>query len=115
MLALALALTGCAALRPNADEWTDKERLAFGASIVGHSVDLASTMQADERCVEKNPLLGSDPSNGALIGVKVLALALEYVFYNSPGMGENTHWFGFTSGVVFASVGVHNYRLDCYD
>lgn len=111
---LALALTGCASLRPNADEWTDQERIAFGASIVGHSVDLASSIQSDERCVEANPLLGSSPSNGTLIGVKVLALTLEYLLYNSPGMGEHTHWFGYASGAIHLGVGVSNYRNDCY-
>ena len=114
-LALALALTGCASLRPNADEWTDLERAAFAASIVGHGVDLASSLQSDERCVEKHVFLGDNPSNGALIGIKALALGIEYAIYNTPGLGENTHWFGFASGAIHFGVGVSNYGNDCYD
>lgn len=111
---LALALTGCASLRPNAEEWTDKERVAFAWSIAGHSVDLASSIQSDERCVERNPILGSSPSNGALIAVKALALGIEYAIYNTPNMGEHTHWFGYISGAIHLGAGVSNYQNDCY-
>lgn len=43
-LLLCTCLGGCVSLRPNADEWTTQERIAFAASIAGHSVDLASSL-----------------------------------------------------------------------
>lgn len=114
-LLLALCLTGCATLAPNADEWTQQERVAFGASLAGHGVDLASSMQSDERCIEQHLILGDNPSNGALIGIKALAIAAEYLIYNAPGLGPNTHWFGYVSGAIHFSVGVSNYGNDCYE
>ena len=114
-LALAMCLTGCASLAHNPAEWTDAERVAFAASIAGHGVDLASSMQSDERCIEQHLFLGDNPSNGALIGIKALAIAAEYLIYNTPGLGEHTHWYGYVSGAITFSVGVSNYGNDCYE
>jgi hypothetical protein len=66
--------------------------------------------------VEKNPLLGTDPSDGALIGVKLLAIGFEYWLYNSPRFrSNNTHWYGYTSAVIHTAVGLGNLQNDCYD
>lgn len=114
-LLLCACLGGCASLRPNADEWTTQERIAFAASIAGHGVDLASSLQSDDRCVERHAFLGDNPSDGSLIAIKALAIGLEYAIYNTPGLGENTHWYGYISSVIHIGVGVSNYGNDCYD
>jgi len=113
IVAACAVLSGCA-LQPRASEWTDQERIAFGASLAGHAVDLGSSLASDDRCVEKHIFLGEHPSNGALIGIKALAIAAEYLIYNSPGMGEHTHWFGYVSGAIHFGVGVSNLQNECY-
>ena len=110
----AICLTGCASLAPNPDEWTYKERAAFAFSAIGHGVDLASSLQSNSNCIETNLILGEYPSDGAAIAVKALALGIEYAIYNSPGMGDKTHWFGFVSGAIHLGAGISNYQNDCY-
>lgn len=113
--ALALALTGCAALRPNPDEWTDQERIAFGLNIAAHTADAATTIDGlGGNCVELNPLLGSNPSAGSVIAIKALVLGLQYAIYNSAGMGENTHVYGYIAAALVGGVAVWNSQQDCY-
>ena len=113
-LALALALTGCASLRPDADEWTDLERYSFGLSIAAHAADAATTIDAlNGNCVELNPLLGSHPSAGSLIAIKMLALGLQYVVYNSPGIGDNTHVYGYIAAAIAGGSALWNLQQDC--
>lgn len=96
-------------------EWTKQERIAFGLSLAAHLLDLGSSLASDERCVEKNPLLGTNPSNGALIGTKAIAIGFEYWLYNSPRISsKNTHWFGYTSAIIHGAVGLSNLQNDCY-
>lgn len=115
-LALCLLLTGCASLAHNPDEWTRLEKIAFAYSAGGHAVDLASSVQSDERCIERNLVLGDNPSNAALIVLKAFALAVERTIYNSPKIdSRHTHWFGFVSGTIHLGAGVSNYGNDCYE
>lgn len=115
ILLLSVALSGCASLAPNPDEWTTLERSAFAYSATGHGVDFASSAMSDERCVEQNLVLGDSPSNAALFAVKALALGIEYAVYNSPNIdSENTHWLGFTSGTIHLGFGISNFQNDCY-
>lgn len=118
LLAVVLViLSGCASLRPNPDEWTDKERLAFSLSTAAHLADLGTTMAALDsgRCTELNPLLGSNPSNGSLIAVKALAIGLEYAFYNSEASrGPHSHWLGFVTATIIGGVTIHNLQQSCY-
>ena len=96
-------------------EWTSKEKAAFISSIAGHTVDAASSIMSDERCVENHIFLGKNPSNAQLIGIKLVAIGFEFWLYNSPSVtSENTHWYGFTSAVLHGAVGVSNFRNDCY-
>lgn len=114
--AIALALTGCASLRPNAGEWTDHERYAFALSIAAHAADIATTQSAlDRGCVEGNPLYGPSPDIGSVIAVKALVLGLQYAIYNSPNMGENTHVYGYIAAAITGGVAIWNSRQDCYD
>lgn len=115
LLLLAIALSGCASLAYNPDEWTQLERAAFVYSAGGHAVDFVSSAQSDERCIETNPILGDSPSNAALAVVKAVALGIEYAIYNSPNIdSKHTHWFGFVSGTIHFGVGLSNYQNDCY-
>ncbi len=114
-LAIALALTGCASLRPNAGEWTDQERIAFGLNIAAHTADAATTIDGlGGSCVELNPLLGSNPSAGSVIVMKALVLGLQYAIYNSPDMGENTHVYGYIAAAITGGAAIWNSQQDCY-
>ena len=112
--ALALALTGCASLRPNADEWTDHERYSFGLAIAAHAADAATTVHAlNGNCVELNPIFGSHPSAGSVIAIKALVLGLQYAIYNAPGMGDNTHVYGYIATAIAGGAAVWNSQQDC--
>jgi len=117
-LAIALVmLSGCASMRPNADEWTDQERVAFGLSTTAHLADMGTTMAALDggRCSEANPIYGSNPSDETLIAVKALAIGLEYAYYNSPASsGPNSHWIGYVTAALIGSAVVWNLNQDCY-
>lgn len=114
-LAIALVmLTGCASMRPNPDEWTDKERLAFGLSIAAHAADAVTTARGLEGgCVELNPLLGSAPSISSIIAVKIVVLGLQYVIFNTPGMGDNTHVYGYIAAGLVGGAAAWNSQQDC--
>lgn len=96
-------------------EWTDKEKTAFTLSIIGNTLDLASSVMSDSRCVERNPILGKSPSNAALIALKLFSIGFEYMLYNSPKFRYNeTHWYGYTSAVLHTGVAISNFRNNCY-
>lgn len=94
-------------------EWTKQEKLAFGLSVAAHMLDLGSSLASDDRCVENNLILGKNPSDAALIGVKVIAIGFEYWLYSHPGI-NNAHWFGYTSAAIHGYYGASNLRNDCY-
>lgn len=96
-------------------EWTRQEKLAFTVSTVAHLADLGTSLASDERCVERNALLGSNPSNGTLIGVKLVAIGFEYWLYSSPRFHGSTHWYGYTSAVIHGLAAYTNSKNDCYD
>lgn len=126
LIALLLPLSECrAATRADIErevsgafersEWTRAERRAFTLSVLAHSLDLASSLASDERCVERNPLLGSHPSDGALIATKLLALGFEFWLYSSPRFRHApTHMYGYTSALIHGAVAASNFRNDCY-
>lgn len=60
--------------------WTTWNKFWFGMAIGGQAADVATTLHAIDGpyCSEANPLLGSDPDDAVLIGVKVLVLGLSY-------------------------------------
>lgn len=96
-------------------EWTKNERIAFTLSTAAHLLDLGSSLASDERCVERNPILGENPSDAALIGVKVLAIGFEYWLYSSPRFSHsNAHWYGYASAIIHAHVAIGNLRNNCY-
>lgn len=96
-------------------EWTRNERIAFALSTAAHMLDLASSVLSDERCIERNPILGESPSNAALIAVKVAAIGFEYWLYSSPRLAHsNAHWYGYTSAIIHGHVAIGNFRNDCY-
>lgn len=96
-------------------EWTAAERRAFTFSVIAHSLDLASSLASDDRCVERNPILGEHPSNGAMIGLKVVAIGFEYWLYSNPKFSHNdTQWFGYTSAILHTAIAASNFRNDCY-
>lgn len=96
-------------------EWTRQERRAFALSIVGHALDLGSSLASDERCVERNPILGERPSAGALIGLKLVAIGFEWWLYSSPRFRHApTHYYGYTSALIHAGIATSNLRNDCY-
>lgn len=99
----------------NNSEWTKEEKIAFTLSVAAHMADLGTSLASDERCVESTPLLGKNPSNGALIGVKILAIGFEYWLYNTPRFSNGTHWWGFTSAIIHGTTAYQNSRNDCYD
>jgi hypothetical protein len=96
-------------------EWTRQEKIAFTLSTLAHLADLGSSLASDERCEESTPLLGKNPSNGALIGVKVLAIGFEYWLYNNPRFGSGTHFYGYTAALFHGITAYQNSRNDCYD
>lgn len=96
-------------------EWDKKERLAFTLSVIGHGLDLASSLTSDERCVERNPLLGESPSDGALVAVKLAAIGFEWWLYNSPRFDKQpVYWYGFTSAIIHGATAAKNFTNDCY-
>lgn len=96
-------------------EWTNKEKTAFTLSIIGNTLDLASSVMSDSRCVERNPILGKSPSNASLIALKLFSIGFEYMLYNSPKFRyTETHWYGYTSAVLHTGVAISNFRNNCY-
>lgn len=96
-------------------EWTANEKRAFILSIIGHTLDLISSLKSDERCVERNPILGTNPSDGALIGMKLLAIGFEYWLYNNHSFrSQPTHYYGYTSALIHGYAGISNFKNDCY-
>lgn len=96
-------------------QWTKKEKIAFTLSTIANVADLATSVASDERCVERNPLLGKSPSDASLIVVKLLAIGFEYWVYNSPRFeNQETHWFGYTSTAIHAWNAYSNSRNNCY-
>lgn len=96
-------------------EWTVNEKRAFILSIIGHTLDLISSLKSDERCVERNPILGTNPSDGALIGMKLLAISFEYWLYNNHSFrSQPTHYYGYTSALIHGYAGISNFKNDCY-
>lgn len=96
-------------------EWTAAEKRAFTFSIIAHSLDLASSLASDDRCIERNLILGESPSDGALIGVKVLAIGFEYWLYSSPRFRHsNAQWYGYTSAAIHFAIAASNSQNDCY-
>ena len=109
-----MLLSGCASIH-NREAWTDSERIAFSASIAGHGIDLASSVMSDGRCAEKHIFLDDNPSNAQLVGIKVVAVALEYWIYNSPKIDSTyTPWYGATSAILHGIAGISNFQNDCY-
>lgn len=99
----------------DASQWTRKERVTFTLSTIANVADLATSITSDERCVERNPILGKSPSDTSLILVKLLAIGFEYWLYNSPKFdGQETHWFGYTSASIHTWTAYTNSRNDCY-
>ncbi len=116
-LAIALVmLSGCASMRPNADEWTDKERLAFGLSIAAHTLDAGTTIAADwDRCGEMNPILGSEPSDASIVAFKFAVLGFGYWLHNSPKIDDVAATrYSFASAVIIGAIGVRNSQQDCF-
>lgn len=124
MIALALA-AALAVSQPDVEqeivgafersEWTRQEKRAFVLSLIGHALDLGTSLASDDRCEEQNPILGRHPSNGALIGVKLLAIGFEWLLYASPRFrNAPTHYYGYTSAIVHGAAGLSNLRNDCY-
>ena len=94
-------------------DWTRAERRAFTLSVVAHTLDLATSVASDERCVERNPLLGENPSNAQLLGVKVVAVGFEYWLY-SHSDNPNVPWFGYTMAALHFATAASNLRNNCY-
>lgn len=124
MIALALA-AALAVSQPDVEqeivgafersEWTRQERRAFTLSLIAHAIDLGSSLASDERCEEQNPLLGRNPSDGALIGVKLIAIGFEWWLYSSPRFAHYpTHYYGYTSAAIHGLIGAKNLTNDCY-
>lgn len=95
-------------------QWTKQEKIAFTLSALTNAADLYTSLNDDGTCVETTPLLGKHPSDGALIGVKLLALGFEYWLYNSPRFDRGTHWYGFTSAVYHGITAYTNSQNDCF-
>lgn len=113
-LALTMGLTSCATLAPNADEWTDHERISFGLTAAAHVADTVTTLDGlDRGCTELNPLLGSHPNAGSIIALKALALGVQYAIYNSPNMGDDTHVYGYIVAAFTGGVATWNAQQDC--
>lgn len=92
--------------------WDKREKWAWSASTVMHLADLATSLNSGEGCEESNPILGKDPSAGALIGLKVAAIGFEYWLQSRPY--ENTWVFSAASAVIHGAVAVSNTQNDCY-
>jgi len=103
-----------------ASEWTRAERLAFTASALAHAADLYTSMRSNHDpskgpfCREANPILGDNPSAGARVAVKLVAIGLEAWIYSTPGLGDSTHWYGIASAALVGATAWSNTRNDCY-
>lgn len=91
--------------------WTDKEKLAWGASATAHIADLVTSLNSPN-CVETNPLLGDNPSNGSLIAVKAGAIAFEYWLQSQDY--EHSWVFSAASTVIHGYFAATNMQNDCY-
>lgn len=96
----------------DANEINDKEKQALVFSIVGHSVDLVSSMTDGSQCVEQNFILGKDPALSALIGLNLAAIAFEVWLYANPKIHGDTHYFGYTSFAFHTVTGISNW-IEC--
>ena len=97
-----LILTGCATYSPA--DWA-----ALSFAVAGSAADVYTT----ERCLdgggyERNPVFGSDPSDGKLIAGKVVAL-LACVAVGELEPGWRPWMFGLLGGTG-AAAAVHNWR-----
>lgn len=109
-------LSGCASMRPNPDEWTDRERLAYGLSVAAHAADAGTTIAADwDKCSERNPILGSQPSDASIVAFKFAVLGFGYWLHNSPKIDDvAAARYSFASAVIIGAIGIRNSRQDCY-
>lgn len=59
---------GCAALRPNPQSWTRKEKTAAGFFILAHLANAysAKRISDDPCCYEANPFIDGEPSGGEI-------------------------------------------------
>jgi hypothetical protein len=103
------------------DNWTRQERIAFTLSVVAHAADLYTSLNSNHDpskgpyCRETNPLLGDNPSPGALVAAKLVAIGIEYWVYSSPRIDSRyTHFWGYTSFVIHGYAAYSNSRNDCY-
>ena len=95
-------------------EWTRQEKRAFALSAIAHSLDLYTSLKS-EGCIEKNPILGEDPSDAALVGVKLFALGFEWWLYSSKRFDRQpTHWYGYTSAAIHGYIAYSNSQNRCF-
>lgn len=99
--------------------WTGWNKFWFGMAVGGQTADVITTINAidSDNCSEANPLLGSDPDNATIIGVKVAVLSLayfatEYIVDEEYKQSTRNKVYGFL-GILGFGAASWNASLDC--
>ena len=102
------------------NSWTGWNKFWFASAIAGSTADALTTINAldDGKCSEGNPLLGSNPSSGAVILFKAGAVGLsywitEYAMKDSPSQVQARNWLYGILTVTGFGAAAWNSAQDC--
>lgn len=91
-----------------------------GSALIGQTGDTVSTINALDsgKCSEGNPLMGSNPSTGAIVAFKLLVggtviWIAEYALKRHPKQQFYRNWLYGTLAVAGVGATVWNSSLDC--
>jgi len=100
--------------------WTGWNKVWLAAGIGGQAADAATTIDALDggNCREVNPLLGDDPDEGLIVGVKVAAVGLglwitEYWLADHPRQRQYRNWIYGSLAVAGGGAALWNASQSC--
>lgn len=85
--------------------FSHQDRIAFGAQVVIGILDVVTTMHAvHSGCPETNSLIGSHPSDGAIIGFAVIrTIGFYYLLDHSGAAGRAFTWGANATGAAIVA------------
>lgn len=87
------------------------EKVLLGTLVATNATDALTTMEAlDRGAVELNPFLGSHPSNGKLIAVKIAGVTAMTIIANKMDHTFRKILLG-TASLLFGGVSLHNMNV----
>jgi hypothetical protein len=96
--------------------WTGWNKVFLVAGMAGQIYDVVSTVDTvdGDTCIEKNVIVGEDPSTQSLIVIKVVGISALYalVEYGVPTEYVQTvrNWLYGTLAIMGFGAGIHNYN-----